>query len=259
MGLAPALRVARVVILVLSLGAPAAAEQVVVAAAASMSYPIREIAEIFERETGHDVRLSEGSSGNFYSQILNGAPFDLFLSADVDYPARLVDAGVVEPGSLEVYATGRIVVWVRDGSGLSPETTRIETLLDERVRRVAIANPDLAPYGRAAIEALRYFHIEDRVEERLVMGDNVSQTAQFASTGAAQAGVLALSIARSEAMSSGTYWEIPAEAHAPIDQGMVILRRARSAGHYQAARAFRDMVRGPVGRRILAEYGFEVE
>ncbi len=238
--------------------ASARAEEVFIAAAASMSHPVEEIIEVFERETGHNVRLTLGSSGNFYGQIVNGAPFDLFLSADRNYVARLAAEGLVEPGSLELYAVGRIVVWTRADSGFAPENNGMATLLDPAVRRIAIANPRLAPYGMAAMDAMDFYAVYDSVASRLVRGDNISQAAQFVSSGAAEIGILALSQARAETMSDGVYWEVPAEAHNPIEQGMAIIARARETGHLDAVRAFRNTLRGPVGRSILEKYGFSV-
>ena len=244
--------------LVLSIAAPLAAEEILVAAASSMNYPIREIVAEFERETGHTVALQIGSSGNFYGQISNGAPYDLLLSADRDYAARLETDGVIEPGSLEVYAVGRLVLWVRDDSELRSEIRDMDSLLDTRVRWIAIANPRLAPYGEAAVAAMQHYGVYDQVRSKIVQGDNIAQAAQFASLGAADVGVLALSLARGEAMDDGFFWQIPDDTHLPIEQAMVILRQARDAGHLGAARQFRDMVRGPVGRTILERYGFSV-
>ena len=244
--------------LVLAIAAPLAAEEIIVAAASSMSYPIREIIAEFERETGHRVRLTPGSSGNFYGQITNGAPYDVLLSADRDYPAQLQADGLIEPGSLEVYAAGRLVLWTRDDSELRNQIRDMDSLLDTRVRRIAIANPRLAPYGAAAVAAMQHYGVYDQVASKIVQGDNIAQAAQFVSSAAADVGVLALSMARSDAMDDGSYWEIPSEAHRPIEHAMVILSQARDAGHFAAAQAFRDMVRGSVGRAILERYGFSV-
>lgn len=236
----------------------ARAEEVFVAAASSIGHPIEEIIEVFERETGHTVRLTLGSSGNFYGQIVNGAPFDVFLSADRNYVERLGAEGLAVSGSLELYAVGRIVVWARADSGLAPEINGMATLLDPAVRRIAIANPRLAPYGMAAVDAMEYYAVYGDAASRLVRGDNISQTAQFVSSGAAEVGILALSQARAETMSDGVYWEVPAEAHNPIEQGMAILSRTRGAGHFDAVQAFRNTLRGAVGRSIFEKFGFSV-
>ncbi len=252
------MRVPALFLLPLAVAAPAQAEDVFVAAAASMNHPLEEIIAVFERESGHTVRLTLGSSGNFYGQIANGAPFDVFLSADREYVEALDRRNLVEPGSVEIYAVGRLAVWVRADSSLEPETEGMATLDDPSVNRIAIANPRLAPYGRAAIEAMRRFGVHDRVADKLVHGDNVSQAAQFAMTGGADVGILALSLARADVMREGRYWLIPADAHAPIEQGMAILRRERSSARQDAAVTFRNMVRGPVGRSVLERYGFTV-
>ena len=239
--------------------APAArADDIVLAAAASMIDPIAELIERFERETGHTVRLSLGSSGSFVAQISNGAPFDVFLAADMNYPRRLEQAGLIEPGSLQVYGTGRIVLWVRQDSPVDLGRLGMEALLDPAVRRIAIANPRLAPYGTAAVEAMEGAGIYDQVSPRIVRGENVAQAAQFVAAGAADIGVIALSQAAAPRMPAGRYWEVPADLHAPIEQGVAILARARQSGRYQAARQFVDMLMGPLGRSILGKYGFAV-
>jgi molybdate transport system substrate-binding protein len=223
-----------------------------------MTFPVREIVEAFEQETGHTVRLSLGSSGNFYGQIVNGAPFDVFLSADRNYPEELRAAGVIAAGSFEIYAEGRLVLWTRADSDLDLETLGMDAMLDPSVRRIAIANPTLAPYGRAAVAAMEREGVYDRVASKIVRGDNVSQAAQFVSSGAADIGILAMSLARSEVMAEGRSWQVPSQLHQPIEQAMVILERAERSGHLTAAREFRDMVRGPLGRTILAKYGLSV-
>src|SRR5262249_40203079 len=155
----------------------AAAQDLTVAAASDLQSALPGIAADFEKQTGHKVVVSYGSSGNFFTQIQNGAPFDVFLSADIDYPRRLESAGLGERGTLTDYARGRIVLWTRRDSGIDI-SRGIEVLTDSRVRRIAIANPDHAPYGRAAVAALQATHIDDRVRDKLVKGENISQTAQ---------------------------------------------------------------------------------
>src|SRR5439155_9596636 len=164
----------------------------------------------FEQHTGQPVRLTFGSSGNFFTQIQNGAPFDLFLSADVDYPQRLEAAGTAERGSLYQYAVGRIVLWTRSDSRI--EVTRgLAALTDGHVRRIAIANPEHAPYRRAAVAALRHEGLYDRVRAKLVFGENISQAAQFADSGSSVVGIIALALALSPVlMNSGAYVEVPA-------------------------------------------------
>ena len=235
---------------------PARADEVVLAAASSMRYPLAELIERFEQETGHTVRLSLGSSGSFFAQISNGAPYDVYLAADMDYPGALEQADLVEPGSLEVYGMGRIALWVSDDSDVDVERLGMEALLDSDVRRIAIANPRLAPYGAAAIEAMEASGVYDDVSLRIVRAENIAQAAQFVDAGAADIGVLAMSLVGGGQMSEGRFWEVPEQLHAPIAQGVVILARARQAGHYDAARAFVDMLQSPVGQTILERYGF---
>lgn len=236
------------------------ADEMLVAAASDLSFPIKEIIREFEQNTGHTVKLTLGSSGNFHAQISNGAPFDVYLSADVDYVRQLDRAGLIEPNSLYVYAVGRIVVWVPNGSPIDVSKLGIQSLLQPAAKRIAIANPSLAPYGRAAVAALRHFGIYDRLAPRLVLGENISQTAQFVSSGAADIGIIADSIALSDPMrSAGKYWEIPSDAYPRLDQGMAILKQARKAGHLEAARAFAEWFRNDASRAILKKYGFSLQ
>jgi molybdate transport system substrate-binding protein len=230
-----------------------AAEALAVAAASDLQYALPVLAAQFEKETGQKVSLTFGSSGNFFTQILNGAPFDVFLSADVEYPRKLEQSGQAVRGSLYEYATGRIVLWTRSDSGVDVRQG-LRALLDPRVRRIAIANPDHAPYGRAAVSALRHEQIYEQVRGRLVLGENISQAAQFTQTGNSQAGLLALSLALSPAMkSSGTYMAIPESFHPPLAQGAVVVARSR---RQPLARQFIDMLKTPAAVRILESFGF---
>src|SRR3984893_14243756 len=160
----------------------AAAQELRVAAAADLQFVLQEVSARFQKETGYKVELTFGSSGNFYSQIQNGAPFDMFFSADVDYPAKLEAAGLAEPGTFSQYATGGITLWVRKGSPIDINQG-LRTLTDARVRKISIANPDHAPYGRAAVAAMRHEKVYDKVRDRLVLGENISQAAQFVESG----------------------------------------------------------------------------
>ena len=246
-------------LLVLAFAGHAFADEVLVAAASDLNFPIKEIIGQFEQRTGHTVKLTLGSSGNFQAQILNGAPFDVYLSADVDYVRQLERAGRIEPGSLYVYAAGRIVIWVRNGSPIDVQRLGIESLVHAAAKRIAIANANVAPYGRAAVAAMRYFNVYDRVASRLVLGENIAQAAQFVSSGAADIGIIAHSAASADPMrSTGKYWEIPANAYPRLDQGMAILKQARKAGHFDAARAFYDWFRNDASRAILKKYGFSL-
>jgi molybdate transport system substrate-binding protein len=248
-----------IALLIIGCAGSAFADQLLVAAASDLSFPIKEIVANFERATGHQVKLTLGSSGNFRAQIENGAPFDVYLSADVDYVRQLDRAGLIEPNSIYIYAVGRLVVWVPNGSPIDVQRLGINSLLEPAAKRIAIANPDVAPYGRAAVAALRHFNIYDRVASRLVRGENIAQTAQFVSSGAADIGIIAHSMALSDPMrSAGKYWEIPPDAHPRLDQAMALLKQARKSGHLDAARAFYEWFRNDSSRVILKKYGFSL-
>jgi molybdate transport system substrate-binding protein len=205
----------------------AAAQKLRVAAAADLQPLFEALAVRFQKETGHAIELTFGSSGNFFSQIQNGAPFDMFFSADIAYPARLEAAGLIEPGSLYRYATGRIVLWARKDSTIDVKQG-LQTLTDAGVRKVSIANPEHAPYGRAAVAALRHEEIYEKVRDKLVLGENVSQAAQFVESSNADVGILALSLVLAPPLkSAGTYYEIPVSFYPAIDQAAVILKSSK--------------------------------
>ena len=232
----------------------AGAQTLSIAAASDLQPVLPEIAKRFEQARGQQLRVTFGSSGNFLAQIRSGAPFDVFLSADIDYPRALEKAGLAEPGTLTRYAYGRLVVWARRDSAVIPGP--LSGLAASSVRKIAIANPDHAPYGRAAVAALKQAGIYERVRGRLVFGENVAQTAQFVQSGNADAGLLPLSLARSPAlMGAGTFVAVPAAAHPPIEQGAIVLRRARDKA---TARAFVLFLTTPEIARLLQASGFEV-
>ena len=235
---------------------PAAAQTLTVAAASDLQAVLPALAERFQRQTGVPTRLTFGSSGNFFSQIRNGAPFDLFLSADVDYPRQLIAAGAAVQDSLYEYALGRIVLWARKDSRVDV-SRGLGMLADSQIRRVAIANPEHAPYGRAAVAALRHENLYETVQPKLVLGENISQAAQFVQSGNAQAGIIALSVALSPALkTSGSYVEIPSAWHPPIRQAAVIVRTASNA---KAARDFLAFMKQADSRQLLADFGFTVK
>jgi molybdate transport system substrate-binding protein len=238
---------------VLAAGTVAAGQALRVAAASDLQAAAPDIASRFEQRTGHKVTLTFGSSGNFFTQIQNGAPFDVFLSADIEYPRQLERAGLAERGSLYQYATGRLVLWTRSDSGIDVRQG-LPILADASVRRVAIANPDHAPYGRAAVAALRHEGLYEPVRHKLVFGENISQAAQFAQSGNAEIGVLALSLALAPGLKSdGTFVEIPPAFYPPIEQAAVVLAGAREKG---LARQFIDALKTPETVRILQAHGF---
>ena len=233
----------------------AVAEEITIAAASDLNFAFREIATEYENTTGNHVRLTLGSSGNFFAQIQNGAPFDLYFSADIAYPRNLEEAGLTVPGSLYLYAIGRIVLWTGNESHLDL-FKGLEVLREQTIKKIAIANPKHAPYGRAAVAAMEYFKVYDQVKDRLILGENISQAAQFIESGACDVGIIALSLAVAPAMKSkGTYWEVPAVAHLPLEQGAVILK---SSKNQEAARQFLEFIKGPNGQEIMKRYGFIV-
>ena len=233
----------------------AVAEVITIAAASDLNFAFREIATEYENTTGNHVRLTLGSSGNFYAQIQNGAPFDLYFSADISYPKKLEEAGLVVPGSFYQYAVGRIVLWAGKESHLDLPKG-LEILREPAIKKIAIANPKHAPYGRAAVAAMEYFKVYDQVKDRLILGENISQAAQFIESWACDLGIIALSLAAAPAMKSkGTYWEVPAEAHPALEQGAVILKQSKNQ---EAARAFLEFIKGPNGQENMKRYGFVV-
>jgi molybdate transport system substrate-binding protein len=237
----------------LGLVATAAGEDVTVAAAADLNYALKDLAQRFTKSTGTEVKLSFGASGNLFSQIQNGAPFDLFFSADSQYPRKLADAGLVDHASVRTYAVGHLVLWVPNGLGLDPQKLKMDLLSDPKVQRIAIANPQHAPYGRAAMAALEHFGLKDKVAAKLVQGENISQAAQFVQSGNAQAGLIALSLALSPAMKdAGRYWELPSDLYPALSQVAAIVSASK---HKAAAEAFLNYVTSPEGRAILQQYG----
>ena len=231
----------------------AEAQEIRVAAAADLKFALDELGAQCEKQTGRRINASYGSSGNFFAQIQNGAPFDVLLSADIEHPRKLEAAGLAEPGTLYEYAVGRIVIWMPANARVDLARLGWKALLEPGVERIAIANPEHAPYGRAAVAALRSAGIYEQVRRRLVYGENIAQAAQFVASGSAQAGILALSLAVSPPMREGKRWEIPANTHPPIEQGAVILKSARDK---EGARAFLAFLKSDAGRKTLESYGF---
>jgi molybdate transport system substrate-binding protein len=233
----------------------AVAEDITIAAASDLNFVFRELVTEYEKSTGDRVRLSLGSSGNFYAQIQNGAPFDLYFSADIAYPRKLEEAGLTVPGSLYLYAIGRIVLWTGKDSRLDL-SKGLEILRQPTIKKIAIANPKHAPYGRAAVAAMEHAQVYDRVKDKLVLGENISQAAQFIESGAADVGIIAMSLALAPLMqAAGQYWEIPADAHPPIEQGAVILKGAKNQ---ERAKAFLSFVQGAEGQTMMKRYGFVI-
>jgi len=229
------------------------AQSLRIAAASDLQFALGDLAAQYEKQSAAKLAISYGSSGNFFAQIQNGAPFDLFFSADIAYPQKLIDAGFAESDSRYTYAFGRIVLWLPPESPLIPANLQWNTLLDARIQKIAIANPDHAPYGRAAVAALQKAGLYERLKSKLVYGENISQAAQFVLSGSAQAGILAFSLAAAPAMKSGKYWEIPRDLYPPLEQAVVLLK---SSPNKPAARAFLAFLQTESARATLARYGF---
>ncbi len=236
-------------------GCLASAQEITVAAAADLQFAFQDVSGRFQKETGHNVKLTFGSSGNFFAQIQNGAPFDIFFSADIDYPRKLEAAGLTEPGTLYPYATGKIVLWTPKASALDLNRGP-QVLLDPNVKKIAIANPQHAPYGRAAVAALQHEGIYDKVADKFVLGENVSQTASFVVSGSADIGIIALSLALAPSMKEkGRFAEIASGDYPAIEQGAVILRSSQQKG---IARQFLAFLKTPAMQELLRSYGFGI-
>lgn len=227
-----------------------------VAAASDLKFALEEVASAFTQQTGHTLRLVFGSSGNFKTQILQGAPFHLFLSADEGFVYELADAGKTEDQG-RPYAVGRIGIMVPPGSPLKADGELKDlaaALKDGRLQRFAIANPDHAPYGARAREALQHAGLWDAIRPRLVYGENISQAAQFATSGSTQGGIIAQSLALAPAVAqTGTFQLIPQAWHQPLKQRMVLVK-----GAPPAARAFYEHLSQPAAQAVLKRYGFEL-
>lgn len=225
-----------------------------VAAASDLNAALPEVAALFAKEKGQTVNITFGSSGNFAQQILNGAPFEVYLSADEGYVQKLSAAGKTE-GDGTLYAIGRIGLYVPKGSALKVDGQLRDlaaALEDGRIRKFAIANPEHAPYGRAAREALTHANLWDAIRDRLVLGENVSQATQFATSGSAQGGIIPLSLAVTpHVQKAGAFALIPTEWHKPLRQRAVVLK-----GASQTARAFYEFLHTPPARTIFKRYGF---
>lgn len=226
-----------------------------VAAAASLKPALDQVAAaVAEEHAGISVEVVYGSSGAFVSQIANGAPYDLYLAADLEHPQRLVEEGLADADDVFSYAVGRLVVWTPEGSPVDPGAG-VAVLADPRLRTVAIANPQHAPYGVAAVAAMEDAGVYADVEPKLVLGENVGQAGEFVRSGNADAGIVAMSVVLSDALRDVGRWsEVPPGTFPPLEQAGVVLP---GADDVDAARAVRDTLLGPAGRRVLARYGFD--
>ena len=226
-------------------------QEVLVAAAADLKFAMDSLIKVFSSETPEvTINPVYGSSGNFFEQISNDAPFDIFFSADLSYPQKLEQLHKTL-AAIKPYGTGQIVLW---SNKLDPSKEGMNTLLSPSITKIAIANPAHAPYGQRAEESLKYYKLYDKVRDKLVLGEDISQTAQFASTGAADVGIIALSLALSPQLQrSGKYWLIPSATHQPLKQGFVLLQHAKGN---EGARRFTAFIESPKARLVLEYFGF---
>ena len=232
-----------------------AAQEITVAAAADLQSAMQDVAARFERETGKKVKAIFGSSGNFFQQIQNGAPFDMFFSANLDYPKKLETAGLIENGSYYQYAKGKIVVWAPNDSKINLNSG-LRAILDPTVKKIAIANPLHAPYGQAAVSAMQKEGVYDKVKDKFALGENISQTASFLVSGSADIGVVALSLVLSPNMKDkGRYKEIPADEYPPIEQACVVLSSSKNK---EIAQQFLSYFKSAAVAELLVGYGFDV-
>jgi molybdate transport system substrate-binding protein len=238
--------------LLLSPTAPRA-QSLRIAAASDLQFAMDELASRYQQQTEKKLTVIYGSSGNFYAQIQNGAPFDLFFSADLLYAQKLIDTHLADPNSFFVYARGQLALWAPAAAHLNLSQSGFAALRDPRVQKIAIANPDHAPYGRAALAALQRAGLYEQIKSKLVFGENISQAAQFAQSGSAQVGILALSLVLSPNMQSGDRWLIPADLSPTLEQAAVLLTVSPNKNE---ARAFLEFVKSDTAREVLSRHGF---
>lgn len=238
------------------LSGQASSREITIAAAADLSSALTEVAANYEKRSGVHVKLSFAASGALTQQIENGAPFDVFFSADMGFPRRIIGGGQADGASLYRYAVGKLVLWAPPDSKLDFEHAAMNVLLDPSVKKISIANPQTAPYGRAAVAALKHYGLYEKISDRLVTAENVAQAAQFVESGNAQVGFVALAHALAPAMKgNGRYWLVPAEAYPALDQGVVVISRS---AHKQDAEDFVSYIKTPEAAAVLERYGFSV-
>jgi molybdate transport system substrate-binding protein len=248
----------RIVFALLALGLVAqfcAAQEITVAAASDLQFAMQDIATRYLKETGRTVKVIYGSSGNFFQQIQNGAPLDMFFSANLDYPKKLEEAKLTESGTFYQYAKGKIVIWVLNDSKIDI-SSGLQSLMQPGVKKIAVANPLHAPYGQAAVAAMQKEGVYDQVKEKLVLGENISQTASFVVSGSADVGIVALSLALSPTMKEkGKYVEVPSSDYPAVEQACVVLSSSKNK---ETAQQFLAYVKSAAVTAVLAEYGFDV-
>jgi molybdate transport system substrate-binding protein len=244
-----------VFILTLILAVSSHGQEITIAAAADLRSALDEITSHFQDETSMHVKVVYGSSGNLFQQIQNGAPFDIFFSANADYPKKLETAGLAVPGSYYEYARGHLVLLTSSASALKLDHG-LKVLLEPAIKEVAIADPGHAPYGQAAVAALKSQNLYDRISPKIVVGENVAQAASFVTSGAADIGIVAKSLAVVPSARAQTrFAEIPGDEYPPIEQACVLLK---SSSKETAARRFVSYIQSPEASKILQRYGFEV-
>jgi molybdate transport system substrate-binding protein len=237
----------------LALSTAAPADEVQIAVAANFTAPSKAIAESFEKDTGHQAQLSFGATGKFYAQIKNGAPFEVLLAADDTTPAKLVAEGAAVAGSNFTYATGRLVLWSAKPGYVDDKG---EVLKKGDFKHVSIANPKLAPYGAAAVEALTALKLLDTLQPRFVQGENIAQTHQFIASGNAELGFVALSqVMKDGKVAEGSAWVVPASLHQPIKQDAVILGKGKGK---PAAEAWLQYLKGDKAKAVIKSFGYEI-
>ena len=233
-----------------SLAAPVEAGQTHVAVAANFTEPAREIAALFKQKTGNEAVLIFGASGAFLTQITHSAPFEVFLSADAERPKAAIDGGFAVPDSLFTYAIGRLVLWSR----VVDVTNGEAALKAGKFAKLSIANPVAAPYGAAAIEAMKALHVYDALQPKLVQGASIAQAFQFVDTRNAEVGFVALS--QLHGVTAGTRWEVPQNLYAPIRQDAVLLKRGEKD---EASIAFLAFLKGPEARAVIKKFGYALD
>ena len=229
---------------------PAIADQTNVAVAANFTDAAKEIAAAFKAETGHEAILSFGATGQLFTQITQDAPFEVFLSADAERPAKALADGLAVEGSGFTYAIGNIVLW----SASTDLVKGAETLKEGSFQKIALADPATAPYGAAAVEAMKALGVHDALQPKFVQGKTIAQTYQFVATGNAELGFVAL--AQVIMAGKGSRWDVPADLYSPINQDAVLLKRGETNA---AAVAFLDFLKSPGGKAIIAKYGYGAE
>lgn len=237
----------------LFLAGPLHAAQAQVAVAANFAEPARAIAAVLQKTTGHTVQITLGSTGRLYAQIRNGAPFDLLLSADAKTPAQLEDDGLAQPGSRFTYATGKLVLWSADAARVDAQGA---VLKGDGFRKLAIANPKTAPYGAAAVEAIDRLGLTAALAPKLVQGESIGQTYNFAFTGNAEIAFVAMSqVLEGGRLKGGSMWVVPQNLYAPIWQDAVLLKRG---ANNEAAVALLQLLKSPNIKEVIRSFGYGI-